>query len=156
MLTFLAVQGTVTHAARPQHHSITSWARRRQRGSKRLGNSATWAMHINSSARPRSGRSTTKMVGIDGQRRAGAFQAARIRRPSIEYSGVVSPQARTVGQLTCSGFVKFRPPCSFSLTTIQVAQQCCPFATYRRVSCPFASTICRCITACSGRQPSRT
>src|SRR6185312_13430736 len=24
-----------------------------------------------------------------------------------------------------------------------------PFATYRRVSCPFASTICRCITACS-------
>src|SRR5947208_12410797 len=51
------------------------------------------------------------------------------------------PQARKVDQLTWGGLVKFRPHCNFSLSTIQIAQQCGPFATYRRVSCPFTSTI---------------
>jgi hypothetical protein len=51
-------------------------------------------------------------------------------------------------QLRFGGLVKFRPHCGFSLSAIHIAQQCGPFATYRRVSRPSASTICRCITAC--------
>jgi hypothetical protein len=35
------------------------------------------------------------------------------------------------------------------LSAIQIVQQCGRFATYRGVSCPFASTICIRITACS-------
>jgi hypothetical protein len=46
-------------------------------------------------------RSETKTGPMDSAReqhgifRCGAFIAARSRRPSIQYSGVVSPQART-------------------------------------------------------------
>jgi hypothetical protein len=47
------------------------------------------------------------------------------------------------GLITLSVGQLLRPHCSFSSTAIQIAQQCGPFATYRRVSCPFASTICR-------------
>lgn len=67
--------------------------------------------------------------------RDGAFQAARMRRPlnriCMYWRGQVLP--------TLSGF-------SFS---VHIVQQCGRFATYRRVSCPFASTICTRITACS-------
>jgi hypothetical protein len=58
---------------------------------------------------------------MDGDRerhglfRDGAFQAARIRRPSIEHSGVVAPRPEIVGHLTCRGLVKFRPHCGFLL-----------------------------------------
>jgi acyl carrier protein len=94
---------------------------------------------------------TKNKSSMDGNRerhglfRAGASKRPRIRRPSIEYS--VRPQARIVGHLTCSGLVKFRPHCGFLLRAIHIAQQCGPFATYRRVSCLSASTICGCITA---------
>jgi tripartite-type tricarboxylate transporter receptor subunit TctC len=39
------------------------------------------------------------------------------------------------------------PHCNFSFSTIQISQQCNRITTYRRVSCPSASTICGFITA---------
>ena len=99
-----------------------------------------------------------RMIRIDGGRSGTArpfplwrLRSGPVRRPSIQnirerYSDHV-PRARTVDQLTCSGLVKFRPHCGFSLSAIQIAQQCGRFATYRRVSRRFVSAICRCITA---------
>jgi hypothetical protein len=47
--------------------------------------------------------------------RTGAFQAARMRRPSIEYSGVVSPQANS-GHLT---FRRLLVPRALRLSTLR-------------------------------------
>jgi hypothetical protein len=89
--------------------------------------------------------------------RDGAFQAARIRRPSIQYSRVVLPPGPNSWPLNIPARWSVPPALRDSVSPVHVAQQCGPFATYRRVSCPVASTICTCITACRvGRQASRT
>src|SRR5262249_6209026 len=73
-------------------------------------------------------------------------------RPSIQYSGVASPQARIFiqhsGLLSGSAFYGPDPHC---LTL------CDPFATYRRVTRSPGSTICRCITGAMNTEyyPSR-
>jgi hypothetical protein len=67
-------------------------------------------------------------------------------RPSIQFSGVASPQARIATQhstrLFGSAFFRPDPHC---LTL------CDPFATYCQVSHSPVSTICRCITIGFGR-----
>jgi hypothetical protein len=55
------------------------------------------------------------------------------------------PQARIAGHLTFWSFAQFRARCGFLFCAIQIAQRCHPFATYRRVSCSPAATICGCI-----------
>ena len=66
--------------------------------------------------------------GTHGLFRAGAFQAARIRRPSIEYSGVVSPP----GPISWSLNIGQVPPAlRLSVSPIYIALKCDPFATYR-------------------------
>jgi hypothetical protein len=76
--------------------------------------------------------------------RCGAFQAARIRRPSIQYSRVVLPPGPNSWPLNI--------PAAYSVPArtaafSYLAQQCGPFATYRRLTPSPASMICRCITA---------
>jgi hypothetical protein len=62
-------------------------------------------------------------------------------RPSIQYSGVASPQARIAFQHSGRSFGSaFCGPDPHCLTL------CDPFATYRQVTHSPASTICRCIT----------
>jgi hypothetical protein len=83
--------------------------------------------------------------------RCGAFQAARIRRPSIQYSRVVLPQARIAGHSTSQVIVRFQPAPRLSVGDTALGYECGAFATYRPVSCASSSTICRCITASARR-----
>src|SRR5262245_1283163 len=102
-------------------------AKRPQDGYRAHRNAINSACYSAAKPRPRDDQGYLVVDGTDKERiidgdwewhglfRAGAFQAASIRRPSIEYSGVVRPQARIVGHLTCRGLVKFRPHCGFLL-----------------------------------------
>jgi hypothetical protein len=79
--------------------------------------------------------------------RCGAFQAARIRRPSIQYSRVVLPPGPNSWPLNIQPLVQFQPAPRLSAGPIRIVQECGALATYRRASCLSASTICRYITA---------
>ena len=106
---------------------------------------------FNQRAPPRSGCRATRIFKINGQRTewhclssCNAFQAARIGRPR----SVVSPPDPNSWPLNI--------PSSYSVPTVSavllvVAQQCVPFATYRRVSPYVACTNCRCIAKQGGK-----
>src|SRR5262249_49072196 len=104
-------------------------------------------------------RSQTKEgVGIDGRslRNDTAFSAvAPPQRPVCDAHqskifgrgiSIMSP-GPNIWTLNIRPLGQFRPHLGFSVSPIHIAQQCGPFATYRRVSCLSASTICGCITA---------
>jgi len=75
--------------------------------------------------------------------RCGAFQAARIRRPLIQYSGVVSPPGPNSWPLNIPS--AYSVPTS-SAVPLVLAQQCGALATYHRVSPWVASQMPRCPT----------
>src|SRR5215471_3057676 len=75
--------------------------------------------------------------------RCGAFQAARIGRPLIQYSGVVSPPGPNSWPLNIPS--AYSVPTS-SAVPLVLAQQCGALATYRRVSPWVASQMPRCPT----------
>ena len=97
-------------------------------------------------------RSTGSARERHGLFRCGAFQAARIRRPSIQYSRVVLPPGPNSWPLNIpAAYSVPARTAAFSYLAQQcgpfLAQQCGPFATYRRLTPSPASMICRCITA---------
>jgi hypothetical protein len=59
------------------------------------------------------------------------------------------PQARIAGHLTFQPLGQFQPAPRLSVGPIRIVQECGAFATYRRVSCAFTSTICI-VDACLG------
>src|SRR5215472_3922386 len=63
--------------------------------------------------------------------RCGAFQAARIRRPSIQYSRVVLPPGPNSWPLNIQPLVQFQPAPRLSAGPIRIVQECGPLATYR-------------------------
>src|ERR687887_1326508 len=69
-------------------------------------------------------RSTGSARERHGLFRFGAFQAARIRRPSIQYSRVVLPQARIADRLTFDPVVQFRAHCRILLLRPPVWRVC--------------------------------
>src|SRR5262249_19409436 len=83
--------------------------------------------------------------------RCGAFAAARPRRPSIQYSGVVLPPGPNSWPLNIPAG---RPVPPILRLDQHFAQECDAFATYRGVSVLARSRICACITAV--RIPLRT
>jgi hypothetical protein len=86
-------------------------------------------------------RSTGSARERHGLFRCGAFQAARIRRPSIQYSRVVLPPAPNSWPLNIPAACSVPPALRLSVRLMYIVQQCGPFATYRWVSCLSASTI---------------
>ena len=61
-----------------------------------------------------------------------------------------SPPAPNSWPSNIPALAQFRTRCGFLFGAYHIAGRCGPLATYRRISCPSASTICRCITVCSG------
>ena len=103
---------------------------------------------------------------IDGQSLGNgtAFSAVApsqrpVRRPSIQNirERYVPPGPNT-WTLNIQPLGRFHPHRHFLLARSTLPQQCGSFATYRRLSCPPASTICRCIAArsSSGRRAGLT
>src|SRR5260221_11743222 len=86
-------------------------------------------------------RSTGSARERHGLFRCGAFQAARIRRPSIQYSRVVLPPGPNSAPLNIPAACSVPPALRLSVRLMYIVQQCGPFATYRWVSCLSASTI---------------
>jgi hypothetical protein len=84
--------------------------------------------------------------------RCGAFAAACATHIDPKYSGAVCvPPGPNTWTLNIQPLGRFHPHRHFLLDRSTLPQQCGLFATYRRLSCPPVSTICRCIVAhCSG------
>jgi hypothetical protein len=78
--------------------------------------------------------------------RDGAFQAARIRRPSIQYSRVVLPPGPNSWPLNIPAGWSVPARTAGFCWPYRIVQECGALATYRPVSCVSNSTICRCIT----------
>jgi hypothetical protein len=81
--------------------------------------------------------------------RDGAFQAARIRRPSIQYSRVVLPPGPNSWPLNNPAAWSVPARTAGFCWPTRIVQECGALATYRPLSRVLTSTICRCITGCS-------
>src|SRR5262245_52627278 len=80
----------------------------------------------------------------------GSFRARPYAPPidPIFGSGIaIMPPAPNTWPLNIEPRGRFHRRRDFSVSAIHIAPQCGAFATYRRVSCLIASTICRCIAA---------
>src|SRR5437870_5505686 len=92
-------------------------------------------------------RGTTR---IDGQRRQSRLPSVPLcaaHRSHIREWYAIMPPAPNTWPLNIERLDQFRPRRDFLSERSPLPRQCGAFATYRRISCLLASTICRCIAA---------